>query len=225
MTIFKIPPPLDQYLRLPAQYETWHVLLLVLAALFLLNLLLQLVAVMFGVGKTNPLPAKSKDFSTRMPKASKVKAQLRESGLAIERTYDKSTPKSIALVSDEEVTTTAALNPPATATLTKAPKLDTLDDVLNELERLDARIGRDKAGSVVMVFLNGKDLPPGLLAGMKFFPKLESLHLRRTSTSDSDVPSLGVLKNLRFLYVSETKLTPKGIEALKKGNSELKVEV
>ncbi len=226
MTVYKIPAPLDGYLQqLNDRFEFWQILLLILAVLFLLNLMMQIVGLLFGGESGNkPKSKRERDFSTRLPKASKVKAQLRESGLAIERPAEAPAPKSIPLVSDDEVTTKVSQTAASVATL-DAPKLDTLEEVLNELERLDARIGRDKSGAVVMIALNGKQIPSGLLASLKFFPKLESLHLRRTNTSDADVLALTSFKNLRFLYVSETKLTTKGVEAVKKANANLKVEV
>ncbi|WP_459556156.1 hypothetical protein [Lacunimicrobium album] len=227
MTVYRIPAPIQNILDELARFEIWQQLLIILAVLFVLNLLLQFIAVLFG-GAPKPIakPLK-KDFTNKKPKAAKVKAQLRESGLAVQRT-PSAAPASIPLVSDEEVTTTAVLprvTPVAVVQSTlPAPKLDTLDDVLNELEKLDARIGRDKSGSVVMIFLNGKELPPGILNGMKFFPKLESLHLRRTNVSDLDVPAINAIKQLRFLYATETQLSNDGLTALKKGNGNLKIE-
>lgn len=227
MTVYRIPAPIQNVLNELARFEIWQQLLIILAVLFVFNLLLQCIAVLFGGAPKQTAKPLKKDFSNKKPKAAKVNAQLRESGLSVQRT-PVAAPSSIPLVSDEEVTTTAVLPRIAPVAVVQsklpAPKLDTLDDVLSELEKLDARIGRDKSGSVVMIFLNGKELPQGILNGMRFFPKLESLHLRRTNVSDLDVPAINSIKQLRFLYATETQLSNDGLAALKKVNGNLKVE-
>jgi|APGre2960657423_1045063.scaffolds.fasta_scaffold00370_3 uncharacterized membrane protein len=63
------------------------------------------------------------------------------------------------------------------------------------------------------------------MAYLKQLPQLEQLNLYGTNISDEGIIQLAYLKNLSVLYLWKTKVTLRGIEAFKKINSRVKIEI
>lgn len=63
------------------------------------------------------------------------------------------------------------------------------------------------------------------LAYIKQLSQLEQLNLYGTNISDEGIIQLAYLKNLSVLYLWKTKVTLRGIEAFKKTNSRVKIEI
>jgi hypothetical protein len=63
------------------------------------------------------------------------------------------------------------------------------------------------------------------MAYLKQLPQLEQLNLYGTNISDEGIIQLTDLKNLSVLYLWKTKVTLRGIEAFKKINSRVKIEI
>ena len=63
------------------------------------------------------------------------------------------------------------------------------------------------------------------MAYLKQLPQLEQLTLYGTNISDEGIIQLAYLKNLSVLYLWKTKVTLRGIEAFKKINSRVKIEI
>lgn len=63
------------------------------------------------------------------------------------------------------------------------------------------------------------------MAYLKQLPQLEQLNLYGTNISDEGIIQLAYLKNLSVLYLWKTKVTLGGIEAFKKINSRVKIEI
>ncbi len=229
---FVLPPWLEPWVMSLSRYDVWQILCGIFVAGFLLNLAFHLVLYPFtsrphrkkGDRRTHEGRKRQNERLVREQQERHLKKELQASGLAIEKTRRQDVPTSMALASDDEGIEQIGIASDEDIRTEKFVAPQSLEVMLDELERLEARIGRDKSGEVVMVFLNGKKFDSGLLEGLTFFPLLESLHLRRTQVGDEAVPKLMQLKNLRYLYVSETRLTPAGIGQLKKNCAELKIE-
>ena len=63
------------------------------------------------------------------------------------------------------------------------------------------------------------------MAYLKQLPQLEQLNLYGTNISDEGIIQLAYLKNLSVLYLWKTKVTLRGIEAFKKINARVKIEI
>lgn len=138
-------------------------------------------------------------------------------------------PEKISLVDDSEVTTHVEKPKEEPEPLVKKPKttiapINSTTEAEQAMSELGAQMGRDRSDNVVMLFLNGKDVSREHLEGLKHFRMLESLHLRRTKIGDAELEPLGDLKRLKFLYITDTKVTADGVKKLKTSKPDLTVE-
>jgi len=86
-----------------------------------------------------------------------------------------------------------------------------VDDVL---KRLNARVGVDKQGQVVLVHLEGKPATDADLAVIAQLEGLTNLYLARTKITDDGLRHIGKLKNLRRLSLWQTAITDAGLAHL-----------
>jgi Leucine-rich repeat (LRR) protein len=85
------------------------------------------------------------------------------------------------------------------------------------LEKYKPRILRDKNQPgipVVRVSLRGPKVEDSALKEIVFFPRFQSLELRRTGVQDAGLKALASLKHLQNLDLSETKITDSDLHHL-----------
>ena len=102
------------------------------------------------------------------------------------------------------------------AKLVKLTKLRRLDISGAKITPAGLKILKSLPQLVRLSLWNCKGLDDSAAAQFADVPKLTNLDLSYTSTGDAMLKTLAALPNLKLLYLTDTKVTPAGVEAFRK---------